>query len=103
MSGRWRRVTGDEAVTEDAPASVEVDGEWIGVFRVGGALYALEDVCPHAFAKLSEGWVEGEEVECLLHAALFHIPTGKCLRGPANRDLKTYEVRVEDGSVYVRV
>ena len=103
MSGkRWHKVVDDAAaITEDMPASVEIGEVPIGVFRIGGTLHAIEDVCPHAFARLSEGHVEGEEVECPLHAALFHVPTGECRRGPADRDLETYEVKVEDGSVYV--
>ncbi len=102
MTGSWHRVADEDAITEDEPGSVKVGAGQIGVFRVNGALYAIEDICPHAFALLSQGFVEGEEVECPLHEALFHIPTGKCLREPADRDLKTYEVKVEDGAVYVR-
>lgn len=103
MSGRrWHKVVENAAaITEDMPASVEIGEVPIGVFRIGGELHAIEDVCPHAFARLSEGYVEGEEVECPLHAALFHVPTGECRHGPADRDLETYEVKVEDGSVYV--
>ena len=103
MKDSWYKVANDADITEDQPASVKVGRDQIGVFRVDGALYAIEDICPHAFALLSQGFVEGEEVECPLHEALFHIPTGKCLREPADRDLATYEVKVEDGTVYVRV
>ena len=102
MTGNWHRVAAEDAITEDEPASVKVGDDLIGVFRIDDAFYAIEDVCPHAFALLSQGFVEGEEVECPLHEALFHIPTGKCLREPADRDLKTFEVKVEDGAVYVR-
>lgn len=103
MTDGWHRVAEDGDITEDEPASVKIGEAQVGVFRVDGALYAIEDICPHAFALLSQGFVEGEEVECPLHEAVFHIPTGKCLREPAERDLVTYEVKVEDGAVYVRV
>ena len=103
MTGNWHRVGAADEITEDAPGSLKVGEDQIGVFRVDGAYYAIEDICPHAFALLSQGFVEGEEVECPLHEAVFHIPTGKCLREPADRDLKTYETKVEDGAVYIRV
>ena len=103
MTGSWHRVAEDGEITEDEPGSVKVGDAQVGVFRVDGALYAIEDICPHAFALLSQGFVEGEEVECPLHEALFHIPTGKCLREPADRDLKTFDVKIEDGAVFVRV
>ena len=101
--GDWHKVAAEADVTEDEPATAKVADAQIGIFRVDGRLYAIEDICPHAFAFLSEGFVEGDQVECPLHEALFHIPTGKCLREPADRDLQTYEVKVEDGDVYVRV
>ncbi len=103
MSDDWHRVGAAEEITEDEPASIMVDGETIGVFRVEEAFHAIEDICPHAFALLSQGFVEGEEVECPLHEARFHIPSGKCLGPPADRDLKTFEVKVEDGAVFVKL
>ena len=58
--GRWYKVVEDAAaITEDMPASVEAGERSIGVFRIRGELYAIEDICPHAFARLSEGCVEG--------------------------------------------
>jgi len=103
MTWTWHKVADADDITEDAPGSVKVGADQIVVFQVDGTFYAIEDICPHAFALLSQGFVEGEEVECPLHEAVFHIPTGKCLREPADRDLKTYETKVEDGAVYVRV
>lgn len=103
MSGEWHRVGAADDVQEDEPLSVKVADRQIGVFRVNGALYAIEDICPHAYAHLSQGFVEGDCVECPLHEALFHIPSGKCLREPGGRDLKTYEVKVEESDVFVLV
>jgi 3-phenylpropionate/trans-cinnamate dioxygenase ferredoxin subunit len=60
-------------------------------------------VCPHAFALLSQGFVEGDKVECSLHEAVFHIPTGKCLKAPADRDLTTYRVRVEGSDLLIEL
>jgi 3-phenylpropionate/trans-cinnamate dioxygenase ferredoxin subunit len=101
--GTWHIAARDEALTEDQPLSVTLGGERIGLYRLNGAVHAIEDVCPHAFALLSEGFVDGETVECPLHEALFHIPTGKCLREIGQRDLKTYAVKIEDGNILVRL
>ena len=54
----------------------EVDGVEIGIFRVGDALHALENACPHAGAPLSEGDLEGPIVTCLLHGWRFDVRTG---------------------------
>lgn len=89
-------------VSEDAPLSVKAGDAAVGVYSVNGCIHALEDVCPHADALLSQGFVDGEHVECPLHGALFHIPSGKCTKGPAERDLVQFDTMVEGGRIYLR-
>ena len=103
MAESWHRVGNVDNVTEDLPFAATVGGVEIGIFLVGGVLHAIENVCPHAFALLTDGYVEGDEIECPLHQAVFRISTGECLREPADRDLATYPVKVEDGVILVRV
>ena len=74
----------------------------IALYRVGDRVYALDDVCTHELALLSQGFVEGGAVECPLHGARFDIATGRCLAPPATVDLRTYAVRIEGGEVFVR-
>lgn len=99
----WHDVGATDSVAEEEPLSVKVAGQEIGIYRIGTTLYAIEDICPHAYALLSQGFVEGDEVECPLHGALFHIPSGKCLAEPADRDLATYPVREENGRIMIDV
>jgi 3-phenylpropionate/trans-cinnamate dioxygenase ferredoxin component len=99
----WQDVGAADEVTEDTPLSTTVAGRSIGVYVLAGQYYALEDICPHAEAVLSQGFVEGEEIECPLHGARFHIPTGKCTKEPADRDLLRYEVKREGARLLVRV
>lgn len=99
--GNWITVGSAEAVTEDEPLSAKIGAQEVGIFRVEGELYAIEDVCPHAYALLSEGFVEGQTVECCLHGAIFDIPTGKCLKEPAERDVRTYQVRQQGADIQV--
>jgi nitrite reductase/ring-hydroxylating ferredoxin subunit len=69
--------------------------------NVDGRIYATSDVCSHAFAYLSEGFLDDAVVECPLHGAQFDVTTGKALCPPADSDIKTYEVTVVDGRVLV--
>lgn len=103
MAKNWQAAGSVADVTEDTPLAARLAGKEIGVYRCKGSYYALEDICPHAFAILSQGFVEGEEIECPLHGARFHIPTGKCTQEPADRDLKRYAVKVEGEKIYVDV
>jgi 3-phenylpropionate/trans-cinnamate dioxygenase ferredoxin component len=99
----WQDVGAADEVTEDTPLAASINGRAIGVYQLDGKYYALEDVCPHAEALLSQGFVEGEEIECPLHGARFHIPTGKCTKEPAERDLACYEVMREGERLLVRI
>lgn len=98
----WRRVAALSDIPADAGLPVTLGGTPIALYCVGDAVHAIDDVCPHAFALLSQGFVEGGTVECPLHQACFEIATGRCLSGPATVDLRSYAVKVDGGDVYVR-
>lgn len=98
----WTDVGAADELSEDTPLPAVVGGRNVGVYLLGGRYYAMEDVCPHADALLSQGFVEGDEIECPLHGARFHIPTGKCTREPGNRDLACYEAKREGERILVR-
>jgi 3-phenylpropionate/trans-cinnamate dioxygenase ferredoxin subunit len=103
MPGEWHDVGAVDAVSEDMPLAAKVGEREIGVYSLAGKHYALEDVCPHAYALLSQGFVDGEEIECPLHGAKFHIPTGKCTKEPGGRDLVSFAVRSEGGRLLVKI
>ena len=88
------------------PACVATDGQWQGSARVPGAtagkVCATQDRCPHGNASLAEGWVEDGTVECPLHQGVFDIASGKHQCPPVTTDLRCYDVRVEDGTVFLR-
>lgn len=103
MTDQWRCAGHAGDLSEDAPIEFKLDGTEIGIYRVGDELYALENVCPHAYALLTQGFIDGDTVECPLHEAVFHIPTGKCLKEPGGRDLKTYSVRLAGEEIQIKV
>jgi 3-phenylpropionate/trans-cinnamate dioxygenase ferredoxin subunit len=88
-------------VTADAPQRFVVDQTVIGIYRVGDAFFAINDICTHQFAYLSEGYIEDGVVECPLHQATFDLRTGKALCGPAKRDLQTYPTKVVGEEILV--
>ncbi|WP_030928530.1 bifunctional 3-phenylpropionate/cinnamic acid dioxygenase ferredoxin subunit [Streptomyces sp. NRRL S-646] len=74
----------------------------VAVFHTeDGELYAIDDTCTHQDASLSEGWLEGCEVECPLHASKFDLRTGAVDAPPARLSVRTHQVHVEDGTIYV--
>lgn len=97
----WTDVGAREAVDADNPLAADVGETKVGIFEIDGELHAVEDVCPHAYALLTQGFQDGDEVECPLHNAVFCLKDGRHLRGEPCRDLHVYPVRVVDGRIQV--
>jgi 3-phenylpropionate/trans-cinnamate dioxygenase ferredoxin subunit len=91
------------AVREGEPLAVTVDGVAIAVVRDGGEVYAIRDECSHASVALSEGDVQGCEIECWLHGSTFDLRTGKPTCLPATEPVAIYPVSVEGDDVMVDV
>jgi NAD(P)H-dependent nitrite reductase small subunit len=98
----WHAVASIGDVAEDEPAAVEVEGKKFGIYQIDDEYYAIDDICPHAYALLSQGFVDEGEVECPLHNAVFNIKTGKCIKEPGG-DINTYEVKVIDGQINIKI
>ncbi|GAA2839736.1 bifunctional 3-phenylpropionate/cinnamic acid dioxygenase ferredoxin subunit [Crossiella cryophila] len=73
----------------------------VAVFNVDGEFYAIDDTCTHQDASLSEGYLEGCLVECPLHAASFDLRTGRPTCLPAKKPVRTHQVSVADGVIYL--
>src|SRR3954451_22765590 len=73
------------------------------VHAADGNLYAVEDRCSHEDTPLSDGWVDGTEIECAAHNALFDLRTGEPTSLPAVDPVRTFPVDVRDGEVFVTV
>ncbi|MCX5496234.1 bifunctional 3-phenylpropionate/cinnamic acid dioxygenase ferredoxin subunit [Kaistia dalseonensis] len=74
----------------------------VAVFHVGDAFYAVADMCTHATASMSEGYVDDDAtVECPVHAARFCLKSGRALCLPATEALRTFPIVIRDGEVYV--
>lgn len=80
---------------------VEVGEERILLANVEGEYHAVAEVCTHAYAPLSEGELNGEEVECPLHGSVFSAKTGEALSPPADESLTVYPVRVEGSDILI--
>src|SRR3954449_8266864 len=80
---------------------VEIDDVWVVIFNVDGQYYALEDMCSHEEYMLSEGEIDGYEIECPKHGARFDVRDGKVLAPPAVAPVKAYKVQVVGSEVQV--
>ena len=79
------------------------EGNPIAIFRLEDGYYAIDNICSHEHAFLSEGEIDDSEIECPLHGAIFDIKTGKNLTLPAVLPVKSYPVKVENGEIFLQV
>jgi nitrite reductase/ring-hydroxylating ferredoxin subunit len=101
--GGWVRVAARGDLTSGEVIGVEVGGHSIAIYDSDKGLFATDNVCTHAYACLSDGWLDGETIECPLHAARFDIRTGQVLDPPATEDLKTYPVRLVGEDIEIKL
>ena len=116
---------GDRLVAvADLPPSgvVEVETQEHGTLAVGvlddGTPFAVSNVCRHQFAKLGQGQVRENCLECPWHRARYDVRTGAMVSGPKGRifgfgpysrtiqaytntlaRLRRFEVEVRDGAI----
>jgi nitrite reductase/ring-hydroxylating ferredoxin subunit len=103
----WERVaTVDEL--RQLGKKMAVVGLWREVLLVpvDGGVAAYENWCTHERDPLHYGYIQGKQLVCLGHHATFDVRTGRVILHPNHgevRVLPKYQVKVEEGVVYVRV
>jgi 3-phenylpropionate/trans-cinnamate dioxygenase ferredoxin component len=97
------RVGREDELPEGGVKIVQSGSLFVGVYRIDGALYAIEDRCSHDDGPLCEGDREGFDVICPRHGARFDVRTGAVLSLPATEDVEAFSVVVRDGEIYVEV
>ena len=97
------RVCGVGDVAPGSAIQVDAGDKDVAVVRDGDDWYAVEDECSHANIPLSEGEVEGCEIECWLHGSRFDLRTGKPSGPPATEPVAVYPVQLSGADVLVDV
>jgi 3-phenylpropionate/trans-cinnamate dioxygenase ferredoxin subunit len=65
--------------------------------------FAVDNVCTHADAKLSEGRLRKARLICPLHGGSFDCRTGAAIGGPAVLPLGSYAVRLSGDNVEIAI
>ncbi len=94
------------AVGDIAPGEamlVEAGGKEIALFNFEGDYYALDNDCTHVGGPLCEGEIIGDRVVCPWHGSEFSIRTGEVLTPPADEDVRSYAVSIEDDRILIEI
>ena len=70
----------------------------LALFKIGDAVYAIEDSCPHSGGSLSNGKVQGTRVTCPVHGLTFSLES-VCQPDPSRLEARNFAVHVADGLV----
>jgi 3-phenylpropionate/trans-cinnamate dioxygenase ferredoxin subunit len=86
-----------------ATKKVFLGDKQIGLFNVRGTIYAIGNICTHAYAELHDGYVDDDDctVDCPLHGARFDLKTGAHFTLPAMADVSRYTVSTDDTHIYL--
>ena len=103
MSENWTDAAAVDDVPEGDVIGVKVAGRDIALYEVDGTIYATDNVCTHGQARMSDGFLEGREIECPLHQGKFDVCTGQALCAPLTENLRTYPVRIDKLRVMLRL
>lgn len=99
---RWARALPEADLPDDSPTAVVAEGRQIMLYRTGGTLYAIDDICSHAGGLLSRCPVADLTATCPLHGSRFALTDGSVLRGPANQPQPVLPTRIRNGWIEVR-
>ena len=103
MSDNWIDVLAVEAVPEADVTAVNADGTEIALYEVDGDIFATDNLCTHGAARMSDGFLEGREIECPLHQGRFDVCTGQAMCAPLTENIRIYPVRIENQRVFVNM
>ncbi|WP_029149668.1 non-heme iron oxygenase ferredoxin subunit [Microbacterium indicum] len=98
------RVCAFSDLEQDTAMRVEVNGVPIAVVRDSNdEVHAIGDTCTHGDISLSEGFVEGDTLECWAHGSAFSLTTGKPLTLPAFEPVPVYAVEIDGDDVLIDI
>jgi len=100
---QWVPVANTGELEAGTMKGVEVGDLQLAIYNIDGEFYATDNVCTHAFALLTDGFLDGDIVECPLHGGCFKVKTGEGQGAPISEDIKTFPVRVTGDSIEVRI
>jgi len=98
----WKHLCAASKLSEGEPLGFKLDDQRVALYKVGDEIFATADVCSHAFALLSTGFLEGHVIECPLHGAMFDVRDGRCRSG-AYKDIRAFKVENRDGEIYLQL
>jgi 3-phenylpropionate/trans-cinnamate dioxygenase ferredoxin subunit len=92
----------NKIINDDFITKFNVIGKNICLVRTEGELFAVQNICPHAGAQLSNGWCSQGKIICPYHRHEFNLQTGRGSVGQANY-INTYPLEIREDGLYIGI
>lgn len=102
-TGHYVRAVPLSEVTPGKIVGVELEGKKVILTNFDGKIFAVSGICTHEYYELELGFLIEERVVCALHLSQFDLRTGEVFNAPAVEPLQRFNVKVENGAIYVEV
>ncbi len=99
----WAKIASTADLDPGQVKQVYVGDEPVMLANIDGDIYAINDVCSHEYVMLSEGWLDGYDIECPQHGSRFDVRSGAVDGLPATQPVPAYELRVEQDEIYILI
>ena len=91
-----------EDIDKDCVENFEHEEINYAIYHLESGIFATQGHCNcEEQAFLSEGSIDGEELECASCGKTFSIVSGDLISDPEAGPLKTYDITEEDGKLYL--
>ncbi len=97
----WVKAANTKDISNEEIVSVDLEGRELMLIKKDGNISALDRIFTHERADLSMGFLGENYITCPLHLSQFEVETGKALNPPAENQLKSYKVKIEENGIYV--
>lgn len=95
----FQRVANKKDIKEGGLLGVELEGNKVALAMIDGQVFAIDAVCSHKGAPLEEGKLEGFDLTCPWHYAVFDVRNGKVSdRTVWAKNQTSYPVNVDEGT-----
>ena len=99
----WKEVCMVSEIEMDDVKRFDDNDKTYCIYRINDGFFATDGLCTHEEVHLEDGLVMHGEIECPMHQGIFDIKSGKAISEPACVDLKTYETKIENKKIYIKL
>jgi len=99
----WIKLCKVNDLKEDEIKGFDVNNLHLIAIKKGSEIHVLDRICTHEYYDLANGFILEDRIICPLHLSQFEISTGKVVNPPAERPLKKYKTKIEEGFLFVEI